>query len=87
MKCPECGVDASVLESRSRDRINRGAAFGSPTATYRRYECFNTHRFSTYEYPVSNTAKHALNSSNVELSDKAIIEILVKRLRIARKGK
>jgi transcriptional regulator NrdR family protein len=84
VKCPECDADALVLESRNRVKMRRGPTTGSPTATYRRYECFNLHRFSTYEYPVAETARHALNSSNAELSDRAIIEILTKRLKMAR---
>lgn len=38
MRCPECHKPAEVLESRDLG-----------TYTRRRYECFNSHRFSTME--------------------------------------
>jgi transcriptional regulator NrdR family protein len=41
MKCPDCKVWATVLETRDRQ----------DGTTYRRYECANHHRFSTDESP------------------------------------
>ena len=41
MKCPACGSAASVLATRHRGDF----------VTYRRYECFDQHRFSTLEQP------------------------------------
>lgn len=38
MKCPECGAKTEVLETR-KNKDN----------TYRRYECKQKHRFTTYE--------------------------------------
>jgi transcriptional regulator NrdR family protein len=38
MKCPECGDKTEVLETR-KNKQN----------TYRRYQCVNKHRFTTYE--------------------------------------
>lgn len=38
MKCPECGKPAEVLQTRDMGKYMR-----------RRYECFNSHRFSTME--------------------------------------
>ena len=39
MKCPQCNAAAEVRETRSR----------SNNETYRRYQCFNEHNFSTKE--------------------------------------
>jgi len=39
MKCPVCNAWVSVLETRQK----------SDNSTYRRYECANGHRFTTYE--------------------------------------
>lgn len=79
MKCPECGADAQVIESRFRAGDKRGPA-KAVAATYRRYECYNTHRFTTYEYCVAETGKHALNTVNVALSNKALVALLTERL-------
>lgn len=78
MKCPECKAEVIVLESRERAPAKRGAAQAS---TYRRYECFNMHRFTTYEYCVADTSKHALNNLNVKLSNKALLSLLSERLK------
>ena len=45
-KCPECKAWADVLETRQR-----------PEYTYRRYECANSHRFTTRECLVVATTK------------------------------
>lgn len=39
MNCPHCGAPAFVRDSRLR----------ASGARYRRYECFNGHRFTTLE--------------------------------------
>lgn len=39
MKCPECGRYTEVLETRKRQDGSK----------YRRYQCANMHRFSTFE--------------------------------------
>lgn len=39
MNCPECGAKTFVVDSRPR----------ASGARYRRYECFNGHRFTTLE--------------------------------------
>jgi hypothetical protein len=38
MKCPQCGAWTELLETRKR-----------VAGVYRRYECANTHRFSTMD--------------------------------------
>lgn len=41
MRCPQCGKPSEVLETRIRSEY-----------VYRRYECFNNHRFTTREVVV-----------------------------------
>lgn len=42
MNCPKCGAWTEVLETRKRK-----------AGTYRRYECANLHRFSTFNGEVA----------------------------------
>lgn len=47
MKCPECEAWTSVVETRQRQDLT----------TYRRYQCANSHRFTTTEQVVMTGKK------------------------------
>jgi hypothetical protein len=47
MNCPVCGKPAEVIDSRPK-----------PDGRYRRYQCFNMHRFTTTEQVIKEGKKN-----------------------------